>query len=60
MCIYIYIYTHIYTHIYTYVSKTVGEKDRDNLLHHSPRLKKACVRRVGLDTWFPLTQESHL
>ena len=27
-----------------------------NLLHHSPLLKKACVRRVVLDKWFPLTR----
>ena len=29
-------------------------KDDHNLLHYSPPLKKACVRHVVLDEWFPL------
>ena len=28
-------------------------KDHHNLLHESPHLKKACVRQVALDKWFP-------
>ena len=31
-------------------------KDRHDLLHHSPRLKKACVRQVALDKWFLLNR----
>ena len=29
-------------------------KDHHNLLHYSICLKKACVRQVVLDKWFPL------
>ena len=29
-------------------------KNPHNLLHYSPLLKKACVRQVALDKWFPL------
>ena len=28
-------------------------KDRHDLLHCSPLLKKTCVRQVVLDKWFP-------
>ena len=31
-------------------------KDHHNLLHYSPRLKKACVRSVVLDKRFPLSR----
>ena len=30
-------------------------RGRDNLLHHSPRLKTTCVRQVALDKWLPLS-----
>ena len=30
-------------------------KDHHNLLQGSPSLKNACIRRVVLDKWFPLT-----
>ena len=32
-------------------------KEHHNLLHRSPLLKKACVRKVVLDKWFPLKVE---
>ena len=34
-------------------------KDHHNLLHYSPLLKKACVRQVVLDKWFPLIRTTH-
>ena len=37
------------------LSVPASVKDHHNVLHDSPLLKKACVRRVVLDKWFPLT-----
>ena len=33
-------------------------KNHHNLLHHSPSLKKTCVRQVVLGKWFPLNEAS--
>ena len=33
-------------------------KEHHNVLRSSPRLKKACVRQVVLDRWFPLDPSS--
>ena len=36
-------------------------KDDHNLLHHSPRLKKTCIREAVIDKWFPpMTAGHHL
>ena len=52
---------------YRYLSKAASfvscaflpVKDHHDLPHASPLLKKACVRQVVLDKWFPLTNSCY-
>ena len=47
----------IFTYIYIYGERErerERERDLHNVLPYSPLLKKACVRQVVLDKWFPL------
>ena len=71
MCVYIYIFIYTY-YIYIYISSNATCLIRprshyasfvasritiiNNMLHDSPLLKKAGVRQVVLDEWFPLNE----